>query len=488
VTVLARTGSPVGRPGWTAVGGLAGAVLGGALVGLAGPLPLMAAGAALVLLAAVVWTPGVLLAAYLLIPNYKAAVQPYSPIDITLVLALANAAQLGVLVLQSWPRRFSVTGRTPGLRTFSVVGVGLWLGLGLLVIGGVLYSPNQTIALDKPVNYAALVILPILPAAVRVGRDARYVAQFAWTFLAMGIITVVLGVTAFSSISRLTVLNANTIQVSRAALLVPLVAASLVIPSGRRWVTLLTLLAVPLSLIVAVASGSRGPLLMLIAVGVIAIGRYAIVDRGRAFRLIIGAAALLTVFALVLSIAAPILPTSAIGRYGSLAEFLEGGLSTSGNPLGGETSAFARVIFAQFALGMFANHPVIGVGTGGFQILFQGVHGPDAAAWPHNAFLQVGSEHGLLGLIVFAGVIALALTRRLPDLPQVTTLRVLTLFYVLNAMVSGDIFTDRETLGLLLLLFVVSVQAVARPADKAPGGIGAGGSLISPPSAGPSTG
>jgi O-antigen ligase len=494
VTVLARGGLPIGRPGWATVGGLGAAVLGGLLIGVAGPLLLMGVVAVVVVLAAIVWAPGVLLAAYLLIPNYKAAVQPYSPIDITLLLALANAAQLGALVLASWPRSTSATERIPIVRQVSIVGVGLWLALGLLVVGGVLYSPDQSTALGKAVDYAALVILAILPAAIRVGGNPRYVAQFVWTFLAMGIITVVLGVTAFSSNNRLTVLDVNTIQVGRAALLVPLLAATLVIPSRRRWLTFLVLVMVPLSLIVAVSSGSRGPLLMLVAVGVIAIARYVIVDRSRAWRLMIGAAALVIVSALVLSIAAPILPASALDRYQSLAEFLQGGLSTSVIPAaGGETSAYARVIFAQFALGMFADHPLIGVGTGGFQILFQSVYGPDAAAWPHNAFLQVGSEHGLLGLVVFAGVILFALTRRLPGLAQYTTLRVLTLFYVLNAMVSGDIFTDRETLGLLLLLLVVSVQAVTTTAEEAserePAAIGGGRRRwISSPGGAPSTG
>jgi hypothetical protein len=38
-------------------------------------------------------------------------------------------------------------------------------------------------------------------------------------------------------------------------------------------------------------------------------------------------------------------------------------------------------------------------------------------------------------------------------------LRALFLFYILNAMVSGDIFTDRETLGLLFLILAIEAPA-----------------------------
>ena len=53
-------------------------------------------------------------------------------------------------------------------------------------------------------------------------------------------------------------------------------------------------------------------------------------------------------------------------------------------------------------------------------------------------------------------MIILALTRRLPYGAAGTALRFLFLFFLLNTMVSGDIFTDRETWGMMMLLLMLA--------------------------------
>ena len=73
--------------------------------------------------------PGVLFAAYLLIPFYKAVVQPYSPIDITVLLALLNVLQIVPIILDRRPRHLSR------------VGIALWVALALLILAGALWAP-----------------------------------------------------------------------------------------------------------------------------------------------------------------------------------------------------------------------------------------------------------------------------------------------------------------------------------------------------------
>jgi O-antigen ligase len=438
---------PVPPAAWIALG-LASTVVAALAVTLGGP----AVGVFLIVgslaVVGVVAAPGVILAAYLLIPFYKAALNDYSPVDLTVILALANAAQVVPLVLDSRQR------------SFARVGVALWLGLGLLVLGGVLYAPDQSLALGKAVSFWLLVILAIFPAAVRVGAEPRYVNQFLAAFFAMGVITVALGIAQLSGSEPLVVLGMNTIQVSRAALLVPILGVAFLLPRGRLMLTARVCLLIPASVVVAVASGSRGPLLMLVVIGVLGVIRYVVTDRARVWRLIGGAIGLLLVSLLVLSTAAPALPASALTRFVSLAEFVQGGFSTSAVVQGGETSAAARVSFARFAVEMFADHPLVGEGTAGFQVLHQAALGPNAATYPHNAILQVAAEHGLLGLALFVGLIAFALLRTPPGSYTGIALRALALFFILNAMVSGDIFTDRESLGLILLLLVLDSSKV----------------------------
>jgi hypothetical protein len=80
----------------------------------------------------------------------------------------------------------------------------------------------------------------------------------------------------------------------------------------------------------------------------------------------------------------------------------------------------------------------------------------------------------MVGVVIFAGLVILAFTRRLPPGSEGGALRVALLFFLLSAMVSGDIFTDRLTWGLLMLILLIDVPAsvpnvvVGALADDAP--------------------
>ena len=60
------------------------------------------------------------------------------------------------------------------------------------------------------------------------------------------------------------------------------------------------------------------------------------------------------------------------------------------------------------------------------------------------------------------------MTRRLPSEGPWRAVRILFLFYLLNAMVSGDIFSDRETWGLLLLVLLIEVPRTVPGPDLQP--------------------
>ncbi len=432
---------------WIAFGALF-AVLAGSLVAFTGPMLLVALVCGLGLVAAIVRAPGILLAAYLLIPYYKGALQPYSPVDLTILLGVANAAGAVVLLRQPWPR------------TSTIRGAALWATLGILVLAGVLYAPDQSVAFGKAVTYWALVVLPIVPAALRVGREPRQVAGLLWTFFAMGVATTAVGIAQLSSIDRLTVLGMNTIQVARAALLVPIVGVAFVLPQRRPAASLITLVAIPLAIVVAIASGSRGPLLALAVLAAAGAFRYLLTARVGRGRVVTVGMALVTVGTIVLLVLGPELPALSLARFVSLLDFLQGASGVPG-AAGGETSAAERVVLFQFAIQLWTLHPVIGAGTAGFQILSGPALGAAADVYPHNAVLQIMAEYGIVGLALFASVIGIGLFRRLPPGTLSLTVRALFAFFLINAMVSGDIFTDRETLGLLMLIIAFDLPATA---------------------------
>ena len=425
---------------------------GAALVTLGGPdtgfLVLMALAA----LFAVVRMPGVVLAALVLVPFYKAAVQPYMPVDITMVLAALNVVQVIPVLRDHRPRSWSNAGLV------------LWGAFGLLVLASVLYAPDQRSAFSAAANFWGLVIVPITPAALRCAPAPRHVREFLWTVFVMGVVVVVLGLNelftgGIAGGGTLVVLGSNTIAVGRAALVVPLLGLTYVlrarIPGARAAMYVLT----PAAFIVAIASGSRGPLLVLLAMGGLGLLDYFNRPQRPNWRLV-------TVLAgagfavLLLTIGSGLLPVQAVQRFSIFAGFVQGAVTSTPGTSPADTSSEARVELFSVALTMFEEHPVQGWGVSSFATMSPSLAGSSGDAYPHNAVLQVAAELGALGVIVLLGLVSLALARRLPRGPT-GIVRLLFVFFFLNAMVSGDILQDRMTWALLLLLLVA--DSVAAP-------------------------
>jgi O-antigen ligase len=429
------------------------AAISAALVVMA-PIAALVIVACTVALVGAVVTPGLLFAAYLLVSFYKASVQPFSPVDITVLLALLNALQIVPVVLDRRQRSISTRGLT------------LFVALAALVLAGALYAPDQNLALNHVATYWALVFLPIVPAAMRVGSNPRYLREFLWAFFGMGIVTVTLGLTQLSSDQRLVVLGQNTIQTARAALLAPLIGVTFVLQERGLIGRAIAVVLIPPAVVIALASGSRGPLLALVVLALFTAARRLSRPRTVNWRVAgIGLAVTLASI-VVVSSAASSLPSEATRRFGSLADFVQSMVSedptvATGGSVAGETSAGARVAFFGVAISLFEERPLLGMGTAGFGASSRRFLGY-TELYPHNAVLQFAAEYGLVGLAIFAGLTYLAVTRRLGSEKSHGAARVLFLFFFLNAMVSGDIFSDRETWGLLMLLLLIDLPHVVQ--------------------------
>ena len=116
--------------GWSLVALTFGSIA-GIVVAFAGPAAVLVAILGVLLAFSAMLLPGVVFAAYLLIPFYKGAAQAYSAVDITLLLALLNAGQIIPVIM----------GRQR--RGVSRPGIILWVAAAFLVLGGVLYSPDR---------------------------------------------------------------------------------------------------------------------------------------------------------------------------------------------------------------------------------------------------------------------------------------------------------------------------------------------------------
>ena len=288
------------------------------------------------------------------------------------------------------------------------------------------------------------------------------VRQLLWTFFGAGVVTVLLGLSQLSQLQRLTILNANTIQVSRAALLVPLVGLTFVVYQRVSLVTFALIALIPISLIVAVASGSRGPLLFLLVLALFGTARYLLgpnESKSRSIRLA-GIVVAATVVAALL--VAPELPGASLARFGLLGDFVGNEAGGGSIVTTGDQSASTRVTLYGLAASMFAERPLLGYGTGEFEVMsLRRLPVAEAEAWPHNAVLQAAAEFGLVGLILFGSFLVLVMVRGHKGTTDAALLALLA-FFLLNAMVSGDIFSDRQTWGLVMLVLMVRSSATHR--------------------------
>lgn len=411
---------------------LAGAVVLGVAAAVTGPLALvpLVAGAALV---AIVRVPGAVLGAYLLIPFYKGFAQEFVPVDLTLLLAVANTLSLGAGVVLGERLRLDAAG------------VALWTLLTLAIVAGTLYAPDPDLAQQTLLGWTALVAIPLL-AVLRVGSDERAVRQLLWATFGFGCLVTVLGVLSLTPDQRLTVLGANTIGVARAALMVPIIAVGFVIHT-RLWPV--ALVVMPLALVVALASGARGPVVALTVVSVAA--GVARLRRGGAKRLVLGGAPLAAAAVAAIIALAP--PEISLNRFDVL-------LAAASGESMGDVSVSARVFLYDLAVTMFVDRPLVGQGLGAFATL------PLPWDYPHNLLLQIAAELGLLGAVVVIVLLWRAARRPRPGAAW-ATVGALALFYTVNAMVSGDAYADRTVWGFLLLLALASHRTAPRTLDRA---------------------
>ena len=142
-----------------------------------------------------------------------------------------------------------------------------------------------------------------------------------------------------------------------------------------------------------------------------------------------------------------ILPESMYNRFSLL--FQKGNLNIEKN-LWMSSSSGRRLIFAKRILQYVSNHPLTlfaGVGAGGFANLFKdyGIY-----SYPHNIFLEILFEQGLVGIsifmfsiIIFIEEINIVILRNNKFKELLLPLLFSVIYFFLNAQVSGDIERNR---------------------------------------------
>ena len=208
------------------------------------------------------------------------------------------------------------------------------------------------------------------------------------------------------------------------------IAIYAVLAAVRTWTQIGALAMLPLLAVALLAAGSRGPVVAFLFGAIALIALTAASGRARRRLLLVSGGILVAAVVVPL-----VVPSASIGRSLSTLLGSSSGLSSNGR----------SALWAQAYTG-FGQHALLGVGTGGFASL------NPAQTYPHNLFLEMGVEVGVVGLLLVVGIIA-SLTTRLVrawraaserDKLDAAVLITLFLTALINALFSGAIQDNKE--------------------------------------------
>jgi hypothetical protein len=392
-----------------------------------------------------------LLAAYLLVPPlFKASLQPLFPVDITILLAIPTAAVGGLWIL--------INRADLGRR--QLIALSLWLALAALVAVGMLWAPDGAIAGRSAAYFIILATIPLL-AALPVAADEARVRQFLLAFLVAGLILVVAAMIALvtGELGGRFVIGANRISVARGLLFVPLIGIPLIAWHRFRPREWIFVAVASVAIFLAVATTSRAPTLSFVGVGSALTLGALVISRHRV-RVLVRAGSVILGTLIVFVAFAGVLPESSPARFGLLVDVAgeimdepapgveDGELgelpSEEKPPTGGQSVARRGDLF-RIAWRTFLEHPVIGVGTSGYEVVA-------GYEYPHNLVLHVASEFGLIGLALLGAFGILTLLAWRPSSTVSVALGALLNFLLLNAMVSNGIYENRMLWGVWIVL------------------------------------
>lgn len=318
----------------------------------------------------------------------------------------------------------------------SAAPVVLSLGLGVLLLARLAASPASAYGNAKTQLFLAQNLV-LLVAGIMVGRNRRHVDVFFALTLGVALASALVLLHTLLSGQAQEVLpgrfalspEQNPIFLGRKSadgLIIAIYLTTAAVVLHRRMFALACLPALAAALL---AAGSRGPVVGVLAGAVVLL---MLLVRSSASRRRIP----LVVLAAVLAAGAiaTVVPGEATER--SLSVLSEAGSGVSSN---GRTQLWSD------AFEEFAEHPLLGLGTGGFA---------DVAPehYPHNVLLEVAAELGVAGLVLLFGVMAATLSRvgrawrrAADDLrPAFAVVLALIGAALVNSLLSGDITVNNN--------------------------------------------
>ncbi len=346
----------------------------------------------------------------------------------------------------------------PALMSVPVLAACFLLALMILRLGA---SPDQTVGTQKVELYVADVLI-FMFGAIFVGSRRADLDLFFKVTLAVAAVTSLLFLIQLVTGAAQQVFNGRfsiaaqeyPIDLARTTADGLLIAVYYLLATERRSLRLRVALVTPLVAIAMIAAGSRGPVVAFVVGLAALLALSAASPRARRRFAVVGA-----VFVLVAIVVPLVVPSSSIGR--ALSAIVGGSSGLSGE---------GRNVLWSSAIAAFSQHFALGLGTGGFAALPAAISA--AVIYPHNLFLEVASELGIIGLVALLlslGGLVARLARVWRDAVGedklvASILIALFLTALVNACVSDAIYGNAE----VWMWGGLAIGMAARMAQEAP--------------------
>lgn len=265
----------------------------------------------------------------------------------------------------------------------------IWLLIFLIVlVGGSYFSPDSQSGVEKAILFAIAVILPYMMVRVFF-KTYKQIKIFLITILSLAagvaVILIVMSFLPTYTQARLRFFEANPIPTGTllaVGLAIAVIGLSSNLLSKNRLVKAICIAIIPLCLFSLFLSGARGPFISVI----VGLAFYLLILYIRQARVLISIVGIVLLLLVTFNIWYPVFVNKVPNIRGYSPEAIIKGTSTK-----------ERLELYQAAIRLSAQRPLLGGGTNSY------AQRTNFDTYPHNIFLEIVSENGLIGLLIFLG-------------------------------------------------------------------------------------
>jgi len=385
--------------------------------------------------------------ATLLFPEFGLAVI-IIPTSFTRVREIAGLGVFSVKYLIFFALFFVIISRI--IRSEKILRVprfftGSYLMLAIILLISLTYTSNLPYGVEKVVEFFTITGLAFLSPFFLLNTREK-IERFFFFIVSMAVslsASFVLFGLIFSLSKLIDIFGSNYVAVGHLTGMAILIIAYYVEKNVLK--NILVFFAITILLTAMIISGGKGPVISLVATMlIVSVFSIKFVDSFKKLQVksvvfLQMVILLILVFSLIVSPAGTVL----INRVIHFVDVWD---------LGGET----RVDALRLSVEMVKDHPILGEGMGSFETEWVKLGSHDSFSYPHNIFLEVWSEAGILALLLFVSILFLGIKtvtqRKVHNYSSrmVETVFALVLFFTMNSLLSG--YLNNQALFLFIAL------------------------------------